>query len=337
MAHAGIDPRAFIRAGRALMPPRVRAIAAPLAAVAGGGAALIGGAGTLVNFAEQAIKVEKRARGAYDHYFGDKGGKPKRLNLGNSTTSQSTAATKKEAIRRISTAVAPSVLTPECDYEKFHDFDVFIPFINSEQGGQVVTAGWWIVPQGTAHNERIGRQVVMTSLQIRGSFQTNGYKGDDSPVETLPFGNDGAVRILILVDTQANDASPGIAEILSLPTEGSGRTWINGSDMLNPHNTERFIVLRDEYKMLRGINYQATAGFSDQITMYGSTYPWMVDIDMDFVVNYPDETSSIPNDKNLLIVMLLDDNAFSVQSPFSGASFTPFGSFKGTLRATWRG
>jgi len=81
------------------------------------------------------------------------------------------------------------------------------------------------VGQGTGNNDRIGRKIAMTKLQLRWER----WQGTGVPD---PF------RILVVYDRSPNGANPAITSILSA----------NGiSTPVNLSNTDRFLILMDIY------------------------------------------------------------------------------------------
>jgi len=81
------------------------------------------------------------------------------------------------------------------------------------------------VGQGTGNNDRIGRKIAMTKLQLRWER----WQGTGVPD---PF------RILVVYDRSPNGATPAITSILS----GNGI-----STPVNLSNTDRFLILMDIY------------------------------------------------------------------------------------------
>lgn len=93
---------------------------------------------------------------------------------------------------------------------------------------------------GGSPNQRVGRKVVWTSLDIKGSFfiedpQTNGNAGT-------------AVRILVIYDKQTNGATPLVTDVLT-------------SDSFNAHNNlnnrDRFLTLVDQVSPVFGASGDA--------------------------------------------------------------------------------
>lgn len=99
------------------------------------------------------------------------------------------------------------------------------------------------VDQGVGNAQRVGRSYTMKSLQYR--FSTGNADGTG--------GSSGsAIRILIVLDRQANGAAPGVTDILNIN---------NFQSTLNLSNNRRFLVISDK---IHG-NYNSN-------TTYGKDY-----------------------------------------------------------------
>lgn len=100
------------------------------------------------------------------------------------------------------------------------------------------------VTQGDDYNERVGREIHMKSLDIRGGIQPQ-----DAQVV------DNFARLIVVMDKQANGAAPNGADILDVSTIAAAFAWNN----LN--NKDRFVILADKTYMLGGQDLTpATAG-----------------------------------------------------------------------------
>lgn len=84
------------------------------------------------------------------------------------------------------------------------------------------------VAAGTANNQRIGRKVLIKSLELRIQFR-------QSSATTQ------AVRMAIVYDKQSNQAAPSIGDIFNVAA-----TNLDPYAAKNLDNVERFIILKDE-------------------------------------------------------------------------------------------
>ncbi len=123
---------------------------------------------------------------------------------------------------------------------KYHDFTKILTIIASN--GLVLQDSCNLVPQGTGAEQRVGRKLIIKKLQLR--FH----------VELQPTAiNTGALmRIMIVLDTQANGTAPTFAQIVQ------GGVW-NGFNNLATKN--RFLIIRDMW-----ISFNYTAGAGDGTT-----------------------------------------------------------------------
>lgn len=97
------------------------------------------------------------------------------------------------------------------------------------------------IAQGVDVNQRVGRRVVLKSLDVRYRVQ----------VSTLPAntGNINRIRTLIIYDKQTNGSIPALVDILS---------QTNFNAHMNLSNSDRFVVIADEYSEQRQYdNFQA--------------------------------------------------------------------------------
>lgn len=88
---------------------------------------------------------------------------------------------------------------------------------------------------GDNSNNRTGRKISMTSMQIRGYVNTV----NNSSATAADF-----LRLILVYDRQPNAALPALADVLQATAQGGGTT--SGSfDPLNINNADRFKVLRN--------------------------------------------------------------------------------------------
>lgn len=116
-------------------------------------------------------------------------------------------------------------------------FDRSIGAIQVPTGGQVRSfLGDPGIPQGTLANGRVGRKIVLRRIALRSSFVILGTSTITNSADT--------VRIMIVLDTQANGTTLNLGELLVPQT-------IMGFQSLD--NRQRFRILMD-----RTINIEAT-------------------------------------------------------------------------------
>lgn len=95
------------------------------------------------------------------------------------------------------------------------------------------------VALGTDYTERIGRLVYMESVEFFFSAEPN-------TAGASPTGD--AFRLMLVLDTQANGATPATADLL----DGA-----NYGEFLNQNNRNRFLVLDERWVMCEANNYAA--------------------------------------------------------------------------------
>lgn len=111
------------------------------------------------------------------------------------------------------------------------------------------------IAQGTSAFERVGRSIKVASFQLNFNVQKQTSVADTK------------VRVILLLDTQANGAQPTINQILSSTTD-------NEIAILSPrnlNNRKRFIILRnwmfalnDGVKRVQFVKYYRKFGFHTQ-------------------------------------------------------------------------
>lgn len=114
--------------------------------------------------------------------------------------------------------------------KKFHDFTVSQSGLST---GTMEADNVVKIAQGTTEKTRIGRQVNIWSLHMKGRFK-------------LLEGTDGAtascmVRFVIFLDKQANGTEPAVTDILETDAWDSYR---------NLANNKRFVILKDKVMAL---------------------------------------------------------------------------------------
>lgn len=108
---------------------------------------------------------------------------------------------------------------------KFLDTDLGI--LTASQTENIVLLN--TVSQGTDENQRLGRNIAMKSVQLRGKIQGNSA------------GVNAIARIMVVYDRQPNKLLPVIADIISATTVAS-----LFSGFSNQNNRDRFAIIMDK-------------------------------------------------------------------------------------------
>lgn len=96
--------------------------------------------------------------------------------------------------------------------------------------------------QGAAGVNRIGQKVLLKSIRIRGI------------VKNILTAVQGALRIIVVYDKQANAALPAWADLIT-SVSAAGAATTGAYDGINMGNRERFIVLADEQLWTPSVTY----------------------------------------------------------------------------------
>lgn len=114
---------------------------------------------------------------------------------------------------------------------KFHDIDVDDSAIATT--GTILNSGSVnLIAQGTEEDQRIGRKVVIKSINWRGTLVVP----SSSAASTVPLGITDTVRIIMYIDKQCNGATATVTDILATA---------NYQSFNNLSNKERFRTLFD--------------------------------------------------------------------------------------------
>lgn len=117
---------------------------------------------------------------------------------------------------------------------------------------------------GTDYNLRIGRKILIKSILIRGVtwFQPS----------ALPY-QSTSVRIMLVLDKQANGSDPTIDQILELYSVGAGtRLELVTTAPLNLNYRDRFVILTDKVFTMTLATLKTTAGTSDNSQLVKKTW-----------------------------------------------------------------
>jgi len=112
---------------------------------------------------------------------------------------------------------------------KVIDFPDAVYTINTTSNGFLMNG----VGTGTDFNQRIGRRINVTSIQLRGYFDLNQTTSTDID----------ACRMMIVQDCQPNGVTPNLSDVLTVdPTSG----LVHPNAFMNLNNRERFKVIWDK-------------------------------------------------------------------------------------------
>ncbi len=140
------------------------------------------------------------------------------------------------------------------------------------------------VAQGTGYNERIGHKITIKSLNVKWSIKLSAATSVTDTTDT--------VRMMILLDKQANGAAPIVTDILI------------SADLLafnNPNNKNRFKTLMNRVYTLKSSglgNDTAIATTEDQL--YDEVF-----LKMNIPIEYSSTTGAITEIRSNNIVLLL--------------------------------
>jgi hypothetical protein len=129
--------------------------------------------------------------------------------------------------------------TPSMTELKFYDQ----PFANFPLASSAIVDNIATIPQGIGESERVGRKAIVKRIQLRILLQ---YEGG------IVINDSAAVvRLMLVVDTQANGSTFGGGELLTSP---SADDFYGFQNLVNK---DRFVVLMDRVYV---INCQANNG-----------------------------------------------------------------------------
>ncbi len=115
--------------------------------------------------------------------------------------------------------------------EELKFFDTVVAGTALATTGVITSPSLNIIPQNTTESGRVGRKCIIKKLNIRFLLQFN-----SSTTETAEV-----VRVIVVLDRQANGATFAITDVLELASEGSFN---------NLSNKSRFLILFDRYEAI---------------------------------------------------------------------------------------
>ncbi len=110
-------------------------------------------------------------------------------------------------------------------------FDTVVAGTALATTGVITSPSLNIVPQGTIESQRVGRKMVIKKIGIRFLAQFNSGTAESAEV----------LRIIVVLDRQANGATFAITDVLETASEGSFN---------NMANKNRFTILMDRYESI---------------------------------------------------------------------------------------
>ncbi len=135
-------------------------------------------------------------------------------------------------------------------------FDTVVAGTALATTGIITSPSLNIVPQGTTESQRVGRKMIIKKIGMRFLLQFN-----SSTTETADV-----VRIIVVLDKQANGAAFAITDVLETASEGSFN---------NMANKNRFTILMDRYESINKINDIGT-----NINEYTQSWSWFKSCDI---------------------------------------------------------
>lgn len=162
---------------------------------------------------------------------------------------------------------------------KAHDNTVSTTIPNS---AKIVNDTLAVIPQGVSDDERIGRKVVLKSIEIRGAWQS----AFTAQTETNALG-----FMYLVLDTQANQSAPAIADIFNSPQLRQA--------MPNVFNSKRFKILK-RWSQSFNVEQSESTIFSPSNKVYPFSYYKRVSIP----INYTSTTGAVTEitENNLFLV-----------------------------------
>jgi len=134
-----------------------------------------------------------------------------------------------------------------------------------------------LIPQAVGRSARLGRKCVATSLELRG----NGFLVALAEATGPPQGE--LLRVLVVVDTQANGAVFEVTDVLKTAAINSPT---------NASNVDRFLTLSEEWIPLE---YKGAAGggVGSEVDYAGVAHEWVFSLDLDLPLEYTGTTGAI--------------------------------------------
>jgi hypothetical protein len=158
-----------------------------------------------------------------------------------------------------------------------------------------------LVAQGTADNQRIGRELKIKGLYIRGQFEQNTSTTVTSAIK---------MRLIIYLDKQANGAAATMGDILDTTVI---TTPVNA--FRNLDNAKRFKILKDKRVQLNFYGHDGTNAFEHAVNF---NYAWTPKKPLS--VEFSSTTGGITEIRSNNIGILLVSNTASALAQFDGGA-----------------
>jgi hypothetical protein len=178
---------------------------------------------------------------------------------------------------------------------KFKDTSIALTAI--DDGGTVIdSSAMVLVAQGNAESERHGRKIGIQRININGLI----LQSTDTEASASALQTEHLVRVVLLVDHQANGASATIGNIYE------------DNDILthrNLENSSRFTVLKEKWVSIR-----AGSAYTDNGTNFVSQdclRPWKMNLKCNIPIEYNSTTGAVterPCNNLLLVAFSTNDN-----------------------------
>lgn len=134
--------------------------------------------------------------------------------------------------------------------------------------------------EGSGINNRVGRQVAVKGIRIRGNIIANNKAGVS--VADVP----SYVRLIMFQDKQTNGAQAQGEEVMSDPV--TNNTFMPQTSLLNLANLGRFRILKDKIFTLQNAAMTNDTGATGGVVMQGliRTFKWNVMFRDPIIVNF---------------------------------------------------
>lgn len=167
-----------------------------------------------------------------------------------------------------------------------------------------------VVPTvGSAINQRIGREIKLHKLKIRGNIvmdpQTGQSAGDAS----------AQIRVLVVQDMQTNGAQAQGEQIMTDPTAADAKNAISAFQSLD--NLGRFRVWKDKTYVIQNPNMANDTGATGGVVQQGLIKP------IKFMLNFKNPIPVRFNGTNGGTIADIVDNSFCVYATCTNAALVP--------------
>jgi len=155
-------------------------------------------------------------------------------------------------------------------------------FIEQRFGSNMTPLCLCPVKQGAGFNERVGEQILLKTIHIKGHIATDWLTNDSPTVPTH-------LRLMLVYDRESNGGTPTISDILlDVDEDGTGTSGVFAG--LNLRERKRFHIFRDKRLYYCGPDptYQSTvnrAVITGEIAAQGTEVDWYVklnDLNQDY-------------------------------------------------------